>query len=119
MYKYKGTVIKCYDADTMTIEFDLGFKIKYEEQIRLYGIDTPELRTKNLKEKALGYKARDFVRELIMDKEFEFKTYKEGKFGRYLCVLYLKDKVTLNDLLISKGYAKLYDGGKKTKWFED
>jgi len=118
MYNYRGKIINIYDADTMTVVFDLGFKVKLELRVRLSDIDTPELRTKNLKEKKLGYEARDFVRELCLDKSFEFRTYKDksGKFGRYLCELMLEPTSSLNDLLIFKGYAKVYSGGKKEEW---
>ncbi len=81
------------------------------------GIDTPEIRTKNDKEKSLGIQARNFVRELILGQEIEIKTYKEGKFGRYLVDIYLDDGQKLNDLLVNMGYARRYDGGKREKWF--
>jgi len=117
MYNYRARVISIYDADTMTLEIDLGFHIKITEKVRLMGIDTPELRTKNKKEKKLGYEARDYLRELILNKEVIINTEKKGKFGRYLVDVYYDD-ININNELIRKGYAKSYDGGKKKKWFE-
>lgn len=115
MYEYKGTIVSVYDADTCTVLLDLGFNTFRKERVRLYGIDTPELRTRNKKEKEAGYFARDFVRELILDKEVTIKTYKDkkGKFGRYLVEIILDNKKNLNKLLIKKSLAKEYFGGKK------
>jgi micrococcal nuclease len=104
-----------YDADTCTVLVDCGFNIFLKERVRLMGIDTPEIRTKNLKEKELGIEARDWVRGMILDKEVECKFYKEGKFGRYLVDIYYKGEC-LNELLVAKGYAKRYDGGKRVPW---
>lgn len=120
MYNYKGKVVSVYDADTITIDFDLGFKIHYkDQQCRIYGIDTPELRTKNKKEKELGYKARDYVRKLILGKELEFTTHKDdkkGKFGRYLVDVVLPNGKSLAKSLVKKGYAREYHGEKKKPW---
>lgn len=122
---YKARCVGVYDADSATFVVDCGFYIKHEIKTRFMGIDTPELRTKNLKEKKLGYKARDFVRELILDKEVTIKTYlnksknsRKGKFGRYLVEVFLEDGITVNNLLIEQGMARLYDGkSKRRKWF--
>lgn len=123
MYKYKAKVLEVYDADTLTLLIDIGFNIHIEEKCRLYGIDTPELRTKNKKEKALGYEARDFVMDLILGKEVEIQTHKgqkKGKFGRYLVDIVVPREdskyVTLNNVLIDEGYAKPYFGEKKEEW---
>jgi len=117
VYEYKATIIDIYDADTMTLEIDLGFNIKITEKVRLYGIDTPELRTKNKQEKKLGYEARDYLRNLLLDKDVTIQTIKDkkGKFGRYLVVVYYEDD-NINNHLIDLGYAKEYFGGTKEKW---
>jgi micrococcal nuclease len=114
---YKARVLSVYDADTVTLLIDVGFNIFLKEKCRFMGVDTPEIRTKNPKEKELGLEARDWVRELILKKDIEFKAHKEGKFGRYLIDIFLEDGKKLNDLLIEKGYAKAYFGGKREKWF--
>ena len=116
LYLYKAIVLSVYDADTCTLLIDLGFNCFLKEKVRFMGIDTPEIRTKNVMEKKLGLEARDFVRGLILKKNIEFRAYKEGKFGRYLVDIYLPDKTLLNDLLVEKGYAKLYAGGKREEW---
>ena len=114
-YKYKTKVLSVYDGDTVTINFDLGFNVNIIEKCRLIGIDTPELRTKNKYEKTLGYKVRDYLRELILDKEVEVETHKEGKWGRYLVDIYI-DGIHVNQHLIDLNYARVYDGGTREKW---
>ena len=71
MYEYKAKVIKVYDADTITVDMDLGFDIHIKKSIRLANIDAPEIRGK---ERPEGLKARDFLRNLILDKEVIIKT---------------------------------------------
>ena len=116
-YIYKAKVLSVYDADTCTLLIDVGFNIHLKEKVRFFGVDTPEIRTTNDKEKALGLEARDYVRKEILGKTINLQTYKEGKFGRYLVDIFLQDGSKLNDILVEKGYAKVYMGGKREKWF--
>lgn len=116
MYEYKCKVLSIYDADTMTVEVDLGFFIKHRIKIRLSGIDTPEIRTRNLEEKALAIEARDYVRDLLLDKEVIINTEKTGKYGRYLAIIRYND-ININHKLIELGYARVYDGGTRQSWF--
>jgi len=116
-YFYKGKVLDVYDGDTLTLLIDCGFNIHFKQKIRLLGIDTPEIRTKNKKEKEMGYMARDYVRSLVLGKNVYFKSEKKGKFGRYLATIYLElHTETLNELLIKTGFARKYDGGKRKPW---
>lgn len=121
---YNALCIDVYDADSATFVVDCGFYIKHEIKTRFMKIDTPELRTRNNKEKELAIEARDYVRKMILDKEVMIKTYlnrreenKKGKFGRYLVDVFLDTGAYLNSMLITKGYAVYYDGGKREKWF--
>ena len=119
VYLYNATIIDVYDGDSCTIMLDIGFHLFLEEDARLYGIDTPELRTKNLEEKKAGYKARDYLRKRILNKDVKVRTYKEGKFGRYLIDIFLlegDEYTNINKELIEKGYAKPYLGGTKEKF---
>lgn len=127
LYHYKAKVLKCYDADTVTLLIDVGFNIFIKEKVRLYALDTPELRTKDLEEKKAGYAARDFVRKLILKKQVIIKTIKKtkkddsaksGKFGRLLVEIFLEDGTSLNNLIIAKGHGRLYYGEKKVPWRE-
>ena len=115
-YEFTATVLEVYDGDTVTLLISLPFNIYLKEKARLFGIDTPEIRTKNKEEKKAGYKTRDYLRTLILGKEVQIKTEKEGKFGRYLVDIYLEDGTHINKLLIDKGLAKEYYGGKKEKY---
>ena len=117
MYHYKARVIKVYDGDSITVLIQLGFKATLEQNIRILGIDTPEIRTKNLKEKKFGLKVRDYLKRLIEGKEVFVKTEKPGKFGgRYLAQISILGRGNVGKILISKGYARPYHGEKKKPW---
>ncbi|AUC83578.1 thermonuclease family protein [Lacinutrix sp. Bg11-31] len=106
MYNYKAKIIAVYDGDTVTAVVDLGFLHSQEMKLRLFGIDTPEMRGA---EKIEGKKVRDIVREMILDKEVEIHSYKDkqGKYGRYLATI-LIDGLDLNKWLVDNGHAKVY-----------
>lgn len=105
-YTYKAKIVKAYDGDTVTAEVNLGFSIKYTIKLRLLGINTPELRGSEREE---GLKSRDYLRELILDKDVivETKRDKKGKYGRYLAIIWLDD-VNINEKLLNEGYAIEY-----------
>jgi micrococcal nuclease len=107
MYEYKATVTKVYDGDTITVDFDLGFGILIRKQkIRLYGINTPEVRGP---EKSEGIISRDALRERILGKVVTIKTFrdKKGKYGRWLGEVFVEEE-NINQWLITEGYAKEY-----------
>lgn len=111
MYEYKAKVVNVVDGDTMDLDIDVGFEITIHTRVRLYGIDTPETRTKDRFEKQQGLQAKEFVTNAVDGKEVTVQTHSQGKFGRYLAVIYyLKDgeMVNLNKELISTGHAKHY-----------
>jgi len=111
-----GKVIDIYDADTFTVEFDLGFNLKLTEKVRVMNYDSPELRTKDLEEKKRGYEARDYTSDLILGKTFEMIVYKRDKYGRPLIDLILPDGEILSTHLVESGRGVFYDGGTKAKW---
>ena len=86
---------------------------------RLIGVDTPELRTRNLMEKEFGYKVRDYLREKILGKIVKLSCKEFDKYGRLLVEVYDDDTTSVNNWLIDNGYAFAYDGGTKKKWFDD
>ena len=106
MYNYKAKIIDVYDGDTVTAIVDLGFLHFQEMKLRLYGIDTPELRGD---EKEAGIVVRDLVREMILNKDVEIHSYKDkqGKYGRYLANL-IVDGLDVNQWLVDNGHAKSY-----------
>jgi micrococcal nuclease len=123
MYEYRvKNVIKVVDGDTIDVEIDLGFDISITQRVRLAGIDTPESRTRDLAEKALGLEVKELLqRKLEEAKVIVIKTEKPdstGKFGRVIGWLHLDNaEVSLNKTLVASGYAWKYDGGTKQKDF--
>ena len=123
MYTYfVKSVDRVVDGDTIDIIIDLGFDLTKKERVRLAGIDTPEKRTKNPKEKEMGYQATEFLEMHLMEaSKLTVKTEKEGKCGRMLGWLYKseEDTMSINQIMIDKGYAWAYDGGTKVRNLED
>ena len=123
MYTYfVKSVDRVVDGDTIDISIDLGFDLTKKERVRLAGIDTPETRTKNPKEKEMGYQATEFLEMHLMEAtKLTVKTEKAGKFGRMLGWLYKseKDVTSINEIMIDEGYAWAYDGGTKEKNLDD
>jgi micrococcal nuclease len=107
LYNYKAFVTSVYDGDTITCDIDCGFGVILKKQkIRLYGINTPEIRGES---KELGIISRDKLREQILDKYIILKTIKDkkGKYGRYLGIIYINN-ININEWLIENGYAIKY-----------
>ena len=123
MYTYfVKSVDRIVDGDTIDISIDLGFDLTKKERVRLAGIDTPEKRTKDQKEKEMGYQATEFLEMHLMEAtKLTVKTEKDGKFGRMLGWLYKseKDVTSINETMIDEGYAWAYDGGTKLRNLED
>jgi endonuclease YncB( thermonuclease family) len=109
-----GQVIKVYDGDTITIATRLPYKDSplYRFPIRLKGIDSAEIKSKNENEKKHAINARDALSELILHKTVVIKNIENEKYGRMLADVYLGE-IYLNDWMIEKGYAVKYDGGTK------
>ena len=124
MYEYNvKKVIKVVDGDTIDVDIDLGFKISYTQRVRLAGIDTPESRTKDLREKALGLEVKNKVKNAIDSaKTIVIKTElpdSTEKYGRILGWVYLDNSLkSLNEQLIDEGYAWGYMGATKVKDFD-
>lgn len=111
LYEYNAVVTGVYDGDSVTVDVDLGFNTWIMNmKLRLYGIDTPEIRTRDTEEKVAGLLARDYLRSLILNKKVCVVTEKDktGKYGRYLAEIYL-DGVNINQQLLARGYAEKYD----------
>ena len=108
--------VKNYDADTLTVNIpNIHPLIGHLAKIRVAHIDTPELRTKDVCEKKLAQTARDFVRkELLKAKRIDLNNIKKGKYFRVVSDVIIDGK-NLGDILIKKGFAYPYEGGKKEK----
>jgi endonuclease YncB( thermonuclease family) len=111
-----GRVIKCYDADTITIASKLPYDASplYRLSVRLNGIDAPEIKGKSAEEKEVAKEARDFLSSLVLNKMIRLENVESEKYGRILADVYLGD-VHLNELLLKERYAVKYDGGTKLK----
>ena len=116
------------DGDTIDVTIDLGFDLYKKERVRIAGVDTPEKRTRDLEEKALGIDATNWMKEQLEDaingeSELTIRTELKGgmgKYGRLLGWLYVGDAdISLNEAMIIAGYAWSYDGGTKKKDFEE
>ena len=120
MYEYRCKIVKIVDGDTVDVDIDLGFGVwMHKERIRLYGIDTPESRTRDLDEKKYGLIAKGWIERfmpvgsmqtLITQKD------KSGKFGRILGKFRVNDgsyDIILNDWMISNHHAVAYYGQSK------
>jgi micrococcal nuclease len=109
-------VTKVVDGDTIDVTLDMGFDILYQQRVRLFGIDTPESRTRDKVEKVYGLKSKKFLQEQIKKaKKVSIKTYKgdeTGKFGRILGDVFLDGK-SVNSLMCQKGHAVEYYGQSK------
>ena len=117
IYRIKS-ITKVVDGDTIDANIDLGFDISLTKRIRFAGIDTPESRTTNLKEKALGLESKEWLKKALEGaKDILIKTEKPDsteKDGRIIGHLFVNDQETsLNNQMIAEGYALEYEGGKK------
>jgi micrococcal nuclease len=124
MYEYRvKKVTNVVDGDTIDVEIDLGFDVSFSSRVRLAGIDTPESRTTDKAEKALGLEAKEYLKSKIKDaKLVVIKTEKPDsseKYGRILGWLYVDgNTVSINDQMIEDGYAWGYLGDTKVKDFK-
>ena len=120
MYEYKCKLRRVVDGDTVDIDIDLGFDIWLTNQrVRLYGVDTPESRTRDKEEKKYGLAAKAYVEKFLDDEWLTLKTAEfnaVGKFGRILGSLYRTSSFadqSLNEYLIEKHHAVPYYGQSK------
>ena len=128
-YNFRVTeIVKVLDGDTIDVLIDLGFDLFKKERVRIAGVDTPEKRTRDLEEKALGIDATNWLKKKLEDTiagdgdELTIRTELvggTGKYGRLLGWLYInEDAISLNEQMITEGYAWAYDGGTKQKNFD-
>jgi micrococcal nuclease len=125
MYEYRvKQVLKVVDGDTIDVVIDLGFDISFTSRVRLAGIDTPESRTKDAREKILGLEVKEYLKKALEGAtDIVIRTEKidsSEKYGRILGWLFINRQTdSLNMELVNKGYAWSYDGGTKGKDFEE
>jgi micrococcal nuclease len=119
MYQYKAKLIKVVDGDTVDALIDCGFSTFKKERIRLHGINAPESRTRDKKEKKRGLAAKARLKELIKEGKNEFMVEttvdKKGKYGRLLGELFNSSGAgtSYNETLVEEGHATEYFGGSR------
>ena len=124
MYEYFVKEVKnVVDGDTIDVIIDLGFDILFASRVRLAGIDTPESRTTDKAEKALGIEAKEYLKKQLKDaKSVVIRTEKmdsSEKYGRILGWVYVNgESESINNKMINDGYAWGYLGETKIKDFE-
>jgi micrococcal nuclease len=124
MYEYFVEEVKnVVDGDTIDVVIDLGFDILFASRVRLAGIDTPESRTTDKAEKALGLEAKEYLKKQLKDaKSVVIRTEKMNsseKYGRILGWVYINgESESVNNKMINDGYAWGYLGETKVKDFE-
>jgi len=110
MYIYYAELIRVIDGDTIEAMVDLGFHTWRKVTVRLYGINTPETRTRDLEEKERGLAAKKRLTELLKDGKFMLESQGIGKYGRCLGIIYVEDfEINLNRMLVQEGHAEIYN----------
>ena len=114
MHEYHCVITRIIDGDTIDVDIDLGFDCwLHKQRIRLYGIDTPESRTRDLEEKKYGLAAKAFVEKFIpLGSTALLKTKEKGKYGRYLGDFKVKNQWLCTELLKHR-HAVKYEGQSK------
>jgi len=119
MYQYKCWVVAWVDGDTVDLLVDLGFEISVKKRVRVYGLNTPETRSKNAAEKAAGVKAKRFA-EAIAPAGCEVKVVshkaakEQEKFGRWLADITTPDGKDFRAEMLAARHGVEYYGGKRT-----
>ena len=122
MYTYKAKLVKVVDGDTIDVTIDLGFDVSVKKRVRFEGINAPESRTRDLKEKALGLAAKDRVKAILAENpKFDLESTEVGKYGRVLGKIHITildgteslTQICLNDQLVKEKHAVEYHGGKR------
>jgi len=114
MYEYQCEVKRIVDGDTVDVIIDLGFSIHFSTRVRLYGIDTPESRTRDKDEKVRGFLSKDYLKEWLDQGGVIIRTYrdKKGKFGRVLGEMVVGGR-NINLLMVEENLAVKYEGQSK------
>ena len=118
MFQYKAIITRVIDGDTVDCNIDLGFSvILFKQRIRLFGIDTPESRTRDKVEKKYGLLAKQYLKDFIKAAgntvQIETSKEKRGKFGRILGKLVNEKGECVNDIMCEIGHAAPYFGQPK------
>ena len=112
-----ATVLSAYDGDTITVEATIWSGMTWRGNVRVRGVDTPEIRGQCDREKALALAARDFVREMVVGQVVTLAGVEYDKYaGRVVAAVLLPDGRDLAETLIAAGHARPYEGGARQGW---
>ena len=111
-----GRVTRVVDGDSLYVSMPIDGHV-WTFPCRIQNIDCPEIRTKNIEEKALGLKAKAHVEEILSKKIVSLELGNFDSFGRLLVSVYTSDSISVADSLIENGFAREYHGGKREPWF--
>ena len=116
LFHYQAEIVRVVDGDTGDAFVDLGFDMHSKQRVRLFGINTPECRTRDLIEKKAGLAAKARLKCMLSESKnkcvIKTRLDKKGKYGRVLGVLYAND-INLNSMLVDEGHAERYYGEKR------
>ena len=113
----RALVTDAYDGDTLTVEASIWPDVIWDGNVRVLGVDTPEINRQCAQERVLALAARDFVRELLIDESVNLTNIENDKFGgRIVADVQLESGENLADLLIANDYGRRYDGGARESW---
>jgi micrococcal nuclease len=113
MYEYNAEVTKHVDGDSIHLRVDLGFRLSFEDNFRVYGINTPELRDRDPSQKEKAQLAKARLAELCpIGSKVLIHTHKSGKYGRWLVTIYA-DGQDVGIILVNEGHAEEYFGGRR------
>ena len=120
MYEYSCKIVRVVDGDTVDVDIDLGFGVwMHKQRIRMYGIDTPESRTRDLEEKKFGLMAKEIVKKWVPEGSTQTlitRKDKSGKYGRILGsfkIVFEKEETSLNEWMVKYKYGVEYFGQSK------
>jgi len=114
-YNYDVEIKRVVDGDTVDVMIDLGFNTHVKKRVRMYGINAPESRTRDLEEKKKGLAAKERLKEILSSDKIIMKSHGKGKYGRVLGELFVEkdQEISVNNILVREGHAKEYFGGKR------
>ena len=125
-WSLEGVTVKCkvidvYDGDTITVIFPFH-GVYYKDKLRLFGINTPEIRTRDLEEKKAGKESKKILSDWILNKCITVEFKHKEKYGRQLGCIYncdctdLQYSNSINQQMCDQGFALPYDGSGKKQW---
>lgn len=111
MYTYRVLKVeRVVDGDTVDVVLDLGFGLSLKQRLRVIGIDTAELRSKDPDEREAALKAKEFAEQwLLSNGQMIVTTYKDDKYGRILGDFKREHRAeTFSEAILASGLALPY-----------